>query len=165
MDKKVVHHAFHTWKIKSIINIKAGLLIENCGFLTLPWTGILIRWNSDPGGLSVRIPKNKKGKVFHQKCCLLFFHDQLLGGVDTSLKTFISVSTNPFHRTTACRKESQGTYQELRNPILISIILSGSVYGSNFGPLSIFVVRVLVLSAAFSNETGTIQYIFCPLMN
>ena len=129
-----------------------------------------VNWDSHkmelgPRGLSVRIPKNKKGKVFHQKCCLLLFHDQLLGGVDTSLKTSIPVSTNPFHRTTACRKESQGTYQELRNPILISTILSGSVYGSNFGPLSIFVVQLLVLSAAFSNETGTIQYIFCPLMN
>ena len=44
------------------------------------------------------------------------------GGESTSLKTSNSVSTNPFHRTTACRKESRGTYQEYQSPTQIALL-------------------------------------------
>ena len=88
---------------------------------TVNWDSHIIEFK--PRELSVRILKHKKGKASIQKCRLILFNNRPLGEVGTSLKAPQNcISANPFHRTTACRKESQGTYQEKKSPILISII-------------------------------------------
>ena len=37
-------------------------------------------------GISVQFPQNKQGKVSNQRCCLILFQNQLLGGVGSLLK-------------------------------------------------------------------------------
>ena len=48
---KWIDHHYYTSTCKVDFNIRSRLKIGNCGLLTLTWTGISIKWNSELRGL------------------------------------------------------------------------------------------------------------------
>ena len=58
------HQCIRTWK--EVFNIRSRLKIWKRGFLTLPWTGILVKQNSDLEGLSVWIQLKRRAKSYQK---------------------------------------------------------------------------------------------------